>query len=344
MYAAVNPAGTDGLSLFSDFTRSLEYGQFKSSPRRTSSVSLFGLGGLFGGIGQLLKYLTVSSSIEDRAPWTVMARGSRTRDSIFSNLALEQNVKSSQLRFRMSDPDRAAAAPYLHAFAYLESRKVSTANAQLLDLLHQQLNVHPESAQAEAERLLRARLVCPLGGKYQVLTKSVAPRWSSTAWTSDSVYELREVPADYRFPFLEWLHGLDLAFNLTPTTLTAEVDLDVNGNGVDQVVAVTSHLEDTRDRHGTDFSVRRRVSSRGSTASNVRLVLDPADLRPGDTIVILKNQAELKIGRRTLARLSKNETFRIVEVRGDWIGILETRRGKMLRGWVHIEDVGAPGN
>jgi hypothetical protein len=242
------------------------------------------------------------------------------------------------MRLRTVDVNKTAVAPYINAFTYLESRKVSAANAQLLNLLNQQLNVRPHLAQTEAERVLRARLVCPLGGEYQLATESAAPHWSGSAWTTKSYYDLSEVPADYRFPFLDWLRGLDVAFNLTPNTLAASVELEVRQNRIRQAGVLSPDL--------AEDDVVALAKNRGlhtDRADRVRRVQDPAEVRPGDTIVILDDKTRLMVGDTILDVLPKNEQLRVVQIERNWMGIFDQKRGKLIRGWVHMRHVGTPG-
>jgi hypothetical protein len=345
-YAVVNPSGTGGLRLLGRFTRSLEYGGFEvpaaDRPRPQSTGHLVprpahALGSLLATtVADVLESLFAGSLVEDRGPWTVFGHGAQIRASVLSRLMLEQVAVPAQIRLRMVDVNETAAAPYVHAFTYLESRKISAANAQLMNLLNQQLNVRPHLAQSEAERLLRARLVCPLGGKYQLATGAAAPYWSSSAWTTKSYYDLSEVPRDYRFPFLDWLRGLDVAFNLTPNTLSANVELEVRQNGMEQAGV---RRPDLAEDDATDSAKDRRPQTDDGD-KRVRRVQDPAEVRPGDTIVILDDQAKLMVGDTMLDVLPKNEQLRVVEIERNWMGILHQKRGKPIRGWVHVRHVG----
>ena len=345
-YAVVNPSGTDGLRLLSRFTRSLEYGEFdvpsadRPRPRATGDPEMrvaYAAGGLLATtMAGFLESLFVGLSIEDREAWTVMGRGAQIRESVLSRLSLEQVAIPAQMRLRMVDVNETAVAPYINGFTYLESRKVSAANAQLLNLLNQQLNVQPPVAQSEAERLLRARLVCPLGGEYQLLTESAVPYWTSSGWTTKSYYDLNKVPSDYRFPFLDWLRGLDVAFNLTPDTLLANVELEVRQNGIEHAVV---RGPDSAEDHAT-ASEKDRKPHTGDRDKRVRRVQAPAEVRPGDTIVILDDQAPLMVGDTVLDALPRNEQLRVVEIRGIWMGVFDQKRDKLIHGWIHVRHVG----
>jgi uncharacterized protein (TIGR03000 family) len=143
-------------------------------------------------------------------------------------VAMEQADRPSQIRFRLGDLADAKIGPALQAICYMHARRISATNAQFLSELTQQLGVRPADAARTAEQLLGARLVCPLGGEYQLDAQSRGvPRWRSTGWPRDSVYDETAVPQSYRFPFLDWLRGAEIHFNLTPTVLSVHAELDV---------------------------------------------------------------------------------------------------------------------
>ena len=46
-----------------------------------------------------------------------------------------------------------------------------------------------------------------------------------------SVTDETEVPESYEFPFLKWLHGLDLECTLNATTLESRLELAISAGG-----------------------------------------------------------------------------------------------------------------
>jgi hypothetical protein len=125
----------------------------------------------------------------------------------------------------MAAANRAAAAPYLHAYMYFAARRASAANVQLLHFAIQQLNLEPAAARGAVEQLLGAQLVCPLDGEYQLVHSVGCSHWTSTAWQRASYYDETHCPENYRFPFLDWLRGLHAELNLSRDTLSANVHL-----------------------------------------------------------------------------------------------------------------------
>ncbi len=81
-------------------------------------------------------------------------------------------------------------------------------NTRYMNMLVEQLHVPPPSAMTTAEQLLDAKLLEPLGGKYELL----AIPSGQQSWVSTSLVEqpnAKDVPADYQFPALNWLRGVD---------------------------------------------------------------------------------------------------------------------------------------
>ena len=88
-----------------------------------------------------------------------------------------------------------------------------------------QLGVSPEIALETAERILNAKLVCSLDGKYQTFTTPAGRQvWRSDAWPS---FSTPAVPGDYRAPLLQWFRGLDLEISKGQTQFAVHGLLDI---------------------------------------------------------------------------------------------------------------------
>jgi hypothetical protein len=71
-----------------------------------------------------------------------------------------------------------------------------------LNLLADQFHVPADRCQSIAEALLDAKLVCTLGGKYEIRQT----RDGLTVWTSTA---LDDPASNYQLPALKWLRGMD---------------------------------------------------------------------------------------------------------------------------------------
>ena len=66
-----------------------------------------------------------------------------------------------------------------------------------------------------------------------------------------------------------------------------------------------------------------------------------SEVSKGD-IVVTKEAAELKMGKATVAVTPAGVGLRVIEVRGNWLGVLDARNGREIRGWVKRNVVAAP--
>ncbi len=61
---------------------------------------------------------------------------------------------------------------------------------------------------------------------------------------------------------------------------------------------------------------------------------DALAIKPGDTVVVVQDKAQFKLGAKVLAELAKGTEFRVTSVEGEWIGGVITLDGKQEKGWV----------
>ena len=149
-------------------------------------------------------------------------------DDVAGQLKMVDAPRPAQIRLRVADLSKTGWAAMIDAESFIRARRVSAGNAQFMHALAQQLNVPLDQTRAEAERLLDAKLVCPLGGKYEMTGGfSSVQRWHSTAWQTESVYEETKIPKNFRSPLFNWFAGLSLDFHIKEPTLTTHIELDV---------------------------------------------------------------------------------------------------------------------
>jgi hypothetical protein len=130
-------------------------------------------------------------------------------EHVTPGLILAGGAKPAQLRVTVTDLSNSKLAASLNSLAYQRGIDISVGNAGMLQSLVRQLHVPREQALATAESLVGARLVCPLGGRYVLLDRPDAARsWASTSWTGDKQQAIREVPADFVAPSMQWFRGL----------------------------------------------------------------------------------------------------------------------------------------
>jgi hypothetical protein len=130
-------------------------------------------------------------------------------ESVVPQLVIAESDDPAQVRLHVDDLSQSRLQDSVNRLYYQRAWRTSAANAKLLQELSQQLRVPPDRALSVAENLLDTQLVCPLGGKYELVqTNSGSAVWQSTAGLAD---DAQLVPNDYRSPLLQWFRGLDLS-------------------------------------------------------------------------------------------------------------------------------------
>ncbi|WP_425617142.1 serine/threonine protein kinase [Anatilimnocola sp. NA78] len=158
--------------------------------------------------------------------------------------AWENTSEKKQVRFELKPLQGTQIEPYIQAYTYLEARRASAKQAALLELTMQQFCLRPAEVLPALESIHSARMLCPLNGRLTLaredspLGQTHGNHWCSDRWTASSLYDEVTVPPDYRFPFTEWLRGLDLGCSLEDQTLSADLSLEVQPRAkVDRVLA-----------------------------------------------------------------------------------------------------------
>ncbi len=145
-------------------------------------------------------------------------------DAASRQLGFVEEDQAVQVRVHVGDLSQAKFGDWLNTMGYERARQISVANARFIGILTQQLHVPPTDALHVAEDLLDARLVCALGGKYEMVSRGDANVWRSTAWADDKDYQR---PADYVTPPLDWFRGLDARLVKYPDRLVVRANVNL---------------------------------------------------------------------------------------------------------------------
>ncbi|WP_253156736.1 PDZ domain-containing protein [Stieleria tagensis] len=179
------------------------------------------------GAASAAKYLPM---IETRDGITVVSESDDVRDNVHAQIKKRPVPDPHEVQLSMGSLNGSKVEPYIQAHTYVDARRTSAQNACWLDQWTDWLRLPPEYSRRTIENLLGAKVCCPLGGDFTLATKEDRIHWTSTAWTKPSRFEVTDIPPEWKFPFLNWLQGLALDFDLGQNTLTARIDLTTRIN------------------------------------------------------------------------------------------------------------------
>lgn len=123
-------------------------------------------------------------------------------------LAVAEAEDAAQVRVKIQDLNQSKLRDFARGWAYKRAAQVSQGNASLLNLLEQQYGVASAEVLAEAQKLTDGKLVCPLGGQYQVAKL----RDGGHLWVSSALQPAgAPPPQDFKAPILQWFRGLEVS-------------------------------------------------------------------------------------------------------------------------------------
>jgi hypothetical protein len=139
-------------------------------------------------------------------------------------LAVAESEDAAQVRVKIQDLNQSKLRDFARGWAYKRAAQVSQGNASLLNLLEQHYGVSSADALAESEKLVDGKLVCPLGGEYQVVKlRDGGHWWASTAQQPAGA----SPPQDFKAPILQWFRGLEASLIKSDDRLLIHGYLDI---------------------------------------------------------------------------------------------------------------------
>jgi hypothetical protein len=149
--------------------------------------------------------------------------------------------RPAQLWAEVGDLNQSELATLINGYGYFRARQVTGGNLRFLHRLSTQLGVAPQQADAVAESLLGAELVCALGGELKLDQRPGAPAtWYSTSWDSNASRLITAVPPGFTTPPLDWLRSAKLDAALTPQELTAHALVTMQRHAPPTAIAPTA--------------------------------------------------------------------------------------------------------
>jgi hypothetical protein len=161
-------------------------------------------------------------------PFTLFSFQHEVLDTVAPQLQFEKAPRPAQIRLKVGDISQARITPIVNDLGYARTRETSLNNVRLMQTLDQQLHVPPSACKEAAEFLLDAKLICPLGGKYELKpTPGGEPRWTSTLLEQHETKGLfrDHAPEGFQSPPLNWFRGLDLEATMTEKNISAHAEV-----------------------------------------------------------------------------------------------------------------------
>jgi hypothetical protein len=255
---------------------------------RLVTAQLNGLQGYLGawpnpGLLQLLSGL-IETPVDEAGYSRSLAGVSRRQFDRFTLLSFNPEVLafvSPQLRFeevqrpaqvwiRAEDLANSRLAPFINAYGYRQSRQIALGNARYMNMLVEQLHLPATEAASTAEQLLGAKMLDPLGGKYELRE---LPSGQKT-WTSTSLVEnpSDSPPKDYMFPALAWFRGIELEL------MTEGSMLALHGEVIMPVETKSSGFT----LPGLPFGLSKPVGNNDKPKTDAKPSAKPKPASPGD--------------------------------------------------------------
>lgn len=145
------------------------------------------------------------------------------------HLTLVPSERSAQMRLRVGDIASSNLRSWLNMVYYQRGWQTSIANVRFLNFLQQQFGVGDAEALEMAEEFLDVKLVCSLGGDYELLESDQGRLlWRSSKWPS---FENPHLPDDYQAPPMKWFRGLSADVYMVGGQFVVHSMLDVERNG-----------------------------------------------------------------------------------------------------------------
>ena len=138
-------------------------------------------------------------------------------------LRIEDAESPAQIRVQVGDLSQSQLQGYVNGLYYQRAWQTSVANVRLLQSLSQQLRVPPDRALVTAEKILDTKLICPLGGTYEIAQLNDRQVWKSTAWDTNT----GGLPPDYGAPLLQWFRGLNANLTKSGDQLVVHSQIDM---------------------------------------------------------------------------------------------------------------------
>jgi hypothetical protein len=157
-------------------------------------------------------------------------------EDVSPSIGFVPSDRPAQARLWATDLTNTSLGHQLNDYGYRYAQEASQGNVRILQSLVEQLHLPPSECLAAAELIWDGKIVSPLGGNYE-LARDRAGRTTWVVVKSDpaggqdgaalNVNGTGKTPADYVFPALNWLRGIDVDLQMQQTTLALHAEIDM---------------------------------------------------------------------------------------------------------------------
>jgi hypothetical protein len=160
--------------------------------------------------------------------FTLLSFHPEVLEEVAPQLRFEPSNHPAQIRLRSEDLTTSTLATKINSFGYRRALRSSQGIARFVNSFTEQLHAPPRQDLALAESLLDAKLVDPLGGKFELLPNHVGRAlWMSTVTNDPRFQGTGSMPVGYQFPALKWFRGMNAEVLMQPTQLVAHAEIDL---------------------------------------------------------------------------------------------------------------------
>lgn len=146
-------------------------------------------------------------------PITVASNKRDVVAEVAGGLNIVDTAQPAQIWLQIDDISNTRFAGLANQVGYMLARGVSRGNERFLHRMTTQLGVPPDQALDAGQKLLDARLISPIGGRFELLSGQGAfPSWSvaTESGASSGAGVSLVAPAGYVSPPLDWFRGVKL--------------------------------------------------------------------------------------------------------------------------------------
>lgn len=140
--------------------------------------------------------------------YSVLSFDKQRLESLKPGLGAVKTEQFGQIHGYIGDLSTSELVTLINTLFYQRALQASLGNIKLLNAMSQQLNVDPEVARSDVEKLIDGKLICSLEGEYKKLQHPNG----RTYWTSNHLppTSIRQVPEDYSANLLGWFRGAEM--------------------------------------------------------------------------------------------------------------------------------------